>query len=216
FFNNIDEHGLYSHFTETAPTPTLLLYEGDQEARHRDVLARIRAKEAELGRVREAAGDRFRARPLATEVRIPPAAASFSFEDVKARGDYRPVPGKEGTAIEFGGDDAYVCKGAGAFGRTTPFTLALWVKPAEHRPRMVVAHRSRAAEDSAFRGYSLVLDDGRPLISLVHFWPGDAIQVRAKQPIALGQWTHLAVTYDGSSRAAGLRVYVNGVVAACD
>src|SRR5262249_32872613 len=75
FFNNIDEHGLYSHFTETAPTPTLLLYEGDQEARHRDVLARIRAKEAELGRVREAAGDRFRARPLATEVRIPPAAA---------------------------------------------------------------------------------------------------------------------------------------------
>src|SRR5262249_52865956 len=111
FFNNIDEHGLYSHFTETAPTPTLLLYEGDQEARHRDVLARIRAKEAELGRVREAAGDRFRARPLATEVRIPPAAASFSFEDVKARGDYRPVPGKEGTAIEFGGDDAYVCKG---------------------------------------------------------------------------------------------------------
>src|SRR3569623_167083 len=33
-FNNIDEHGLYSHFTETAPTPTLLLYEGDQETRH--------------------------------------------------------------------------------------------------------------------------------------------------------------------------------------
>src|SRR5262249_61122194 len=55
FYNNIDEHGLYSHCTETAPTPVLLLYEGDQETRHRDLLARIAAKEAELARVREQA-----------------------------------------------------------------------------------------------------------------------------------------------------------------
>ena len=52
FYNNIDEHGLYSHFTETAPTPALLLYEGDQETRHRDLLARIAAKDAELAAFR--------------------------------------------------------------------------------------------------------------------------------------------------------------------
>ncbi|HXG10509.1 MAG TPA: DUF1553 domain-containing protein [Gemmataceae bacterium] len=214
FFNNIDEHGLYSHFTETAPTPALLLYEGDQEVRHRDLVARIQAKEAELRRIREAARARFR--PETVAVAVPPPAAAYSFEGVKAHGDYRPVPGKVGQAIEFGGDDAYVCKGAGAFGRTTPFTLALWVKPTQHRPRMVVVHRSRAAEDSAFRGYALVLDNGRPTFSLVHFWPGNALQVKAKRSIPLGEWTHLAVTYDGSSRAAGVRVYVNGTAVEYD
>ena len=44
FFNNIDEHGLYSHFTETAPTPVLNLYEGDQEARHQSLLAGIEGR----------------------------------------------------------------------------------------------------------------------------------------------------------------------------
>ncbi|MCB1092405.1 MAG: DUF1549 domain-containing protein, partial [Verrucomicrobiae bacterium] len=32
FFNNIDESGLYSHFTETAPTPAMPLFEGNQES----------------------------------------------------------------------------------------------------------------------------------------------------------------------------------------
>ena len=32
FFANIDEHGLYSHFTETAPTPALPLYKDNQES----------------------------------------------------------------------------------------------------------------------------------------------------------------------------------------
>ena len=59
FFANIDEHGLYSHFTETAPTPALLLYEGDQEIRHRELLSSLRAKEAGLAKIREEAKQRF-------------------------------------------------------------------------------------------------------------------------------------------------------------
>jgi hypothetical protein len=31
--------------------------------------------------------------------------------------------------------------------------------------------------------------------------------------LPIGQWTHVAVTYDGSSRAAGLAIYINGVPA---
>ena len=47
FFDNIDESGLYSHFTETAPTPALLLYGPGQEAEHQKLLLAIRVKEAE-------------------------------------------------------------------------------------------------------------------------------------------------------------------------
>lgn len=208
FFNNIDEHGLYSHFTETAPTPALLLYEKDQEKRHRDVLSQIRKKEAELKNY--AAKNFGRLDGFPPKVVAPEPIAMFSFEDLKPRGDYRPVAGKAGQGIQFGGDDAYSCGKAGAFGRTSAFSLALWVKPAQHRPRTVVLHRSRAAEDSAFRGYSLVLDNGRPVFSLVHFWPGNAIQLRIQKPIPANEWTHLTVTYDGSSKAGGVRLYVNG------
>jgi hypothetical protein len=216
FFANIDEHGLYSHFTETAPTPTLLLYEGDQEARHKDLRTRIHAKEAELEQVRTAARSRFGKQDGKPGIMPPKPVNVFSFEDAKPQGDIRVVEGKVGKAIEFGGDDAYVCKGAGVFGRTTPFSLALWLKPAKHEPRMVVLHRSRAAEDSAYRGYSLVLDSGVPVFSLIHFWPGNAIQLRAKKPIAEGKWSHLTITYDGSSKAAGVKLYLDGVAIECD
>ncbi|MFN0051856.1 MAG: DUF1553 domain-containing protein [Planctomycetales bacterium] len=239
FFANIDEHGLYSHFTETAPTPALLLYEGDQEAQHRDLLARIWEKEAALAKLLSSSSEGNKdvpnrcadtvpsdsakalspsaSQPADKSGDTPPAAtARFTFDDLQPTGDYKPVTGKVGQGVEFGGDGAFTCKGAGQFSRATPFTFALWVKPALHRPRMIVLHQSVAAEDSAFRGLSLVLDDGRPVFSLIHFWPGNAIRVQAREPIPAGEWTHLAVTYDGSSHAAGLRIFVNGLPAELD
>ena len=44
----------------------------------------------------------------------------------------------------------------------------------------------------------------------IHFWPGNAVAVRAVQPLPLDAWSQLVVTYDGSSRAAGIRLYLNG------
>jgi hypothetical protein len=215
FFANIDEHGLYSHFTETAPTPALLLYEGDQEQKHKELLEKIRLKETEVARIREEAKQRRPTSDSAAPSEVAPAAR-FSFEDVKAAGDYKPAPGKIGQGMEFGGDDAFVCKGDGKFGRATPFSFAIWVKPAEHKPRQIVFHRSVAAEDSAFRGYSLVLDEGHAVFSLVHFWPGNAIRVQTQAQVPIGEWTHVTVSYDGGSRASGLRLYLNGKPAAVD
>jgi hypothetical protein len=213
FFANIDEHGLYSHFTETAPTPALLLYEGDQEARHRELLDNLREKEIEVNKIREEAKQRFALADGAGMSALVEPAAKFTFEDLQASGDYKPVPGKVGQAIQFGGDDAFVCKGAGQFGRTTPYSFSLWVNPREHKPREIVFHRSVAAEDSAFRGYSLVIDNGHAVFSLIHFWPGNAIRVQTNDVLPAGKWTHLAVTYDGGSRAAGLRIYLDGAPA---
>jgi Protein of unknown function (DUF1553)/Protein of unknown function (DUF1549)/Concanavalin A-like lectin/glucanases superfamily/Planctomycete cytochrome C len=208
FFNNIDEFGLYSHFTETAPSPAMLLYEKNQEAEHRELLKSIRAKEDEWqAYVRK---QRPKLPPPQQEISVPKPVTYVNFDNVKTGGDNRLVPGKFGQALEFGGDDAYTLPDAGDFGRTQPFTIALWLRPAELQARAVVLHRSRAAEDSAFRGYSLVLDQGHLVVSLVHFWPGNALQIRAKAVIPPNAWTHAAFTYDGSSKAKGLQLYVNG------
>ncbi len=211
FFGNIDEHGLYSHFTETAPTPALPLYKNDQESLHKQLKSKISETEKLLM-------DRllsFKPDPANTSASVsrPKADHEFRFDDLKPSGDYAPAPGRDGRgqSIKFGGDDAYVCQKAGGFGRTSPFSIALWIKPAIDKPRTVVFHTSVAAEDSAFRGYSLVLDNGIPIITLAHFWPGDAISIRGLRPLPINTWNQITVTWDGSSHASGLRLYRNGV-----
>ena len=42
------------------------------------------------------------------------------------------------------------------------------------------------------------------------------IALRVPQPLPVKEWTHITVTYDGSSRAAGTPLYVNGAPAAVD
>jgi hypothetical protein len=216
FFNNIDESGLYSHFTETAPTPALPLYEGDAESKHRAAREKVAALESRLADATAKAGERFRASELSAVPAVGPpvAQAAFEFEDGKVSGGNRVVERLPGDgAIEFTGDDELTLGDAalGEFSRTDAFSFSLWVRPSAHKSRMVVFHRSRAAEDSAFRGYELMLYEGKPTFSLIHFWPGNALRVQSPEPLPLNTWTHLTIAYDGSSRAAGAKLYRNGV-----
>jgi hypothetical protein len=241
FFSNIDEHGLYSHFTETAPTPAMPLYEGEQQARHLELISNIRSKESSLNQIREEARQRFAEHPLSkVEIKdiatlsevlnretstIDPQAANpdvvvpgskltpklrMTFDDAKPNGENKLVPGVSGQAIEFDGDDAFACPGSGQYGRTSPFSISLWVKPAEDKPRVAVLHQCVAAEDAAYRGFSLILDKGKLQFSLIHFWPGNAIQVQTHGTIPVNEWSQVTIVYDGSSRAAGVHLYVNG------
>ena len=224
FFSDIDEFGLYSHFTETAPTPAMLLYGPEQEAKHHQLLANVDNLEQKLKATREVKKQQVESGELtpsasgasAAAATMPAAAASFSFEEVVPQGDYAPGIGHEGMSIEFGGDDAYACGDVGDFNRATPFSLAMWLHPTKHAPRQLVLHRSAAAEDAAFRGYSITLDSGKVAFALVHFWPGNALRIDSKQTLKENEWTHVAVTYDGSSRAAGMRIYINGRTADVD
>ncbi|MBA4030420.1 MAG: hypothetical protein C0478_05950 [Planctomyces sp.] len=219
FFANVDEHGLYSHFTETAPTPTLLLFADGQQAQHEALLASVREAEANLVAVESQLRSSATPTPPgnSTPLTLPAPIGQFDFEGVNPGGTNKLAEGHApdgykdpGQAIEFSGDDEYKLKDVGNFARTSPFSISMWLRPAEHKGRMVVAHCSQAAEDSAFRGYALTLDEGRPTFSLVHFWPGNAIRVQAADVLPLEKWSHLTVTYDGSSRAAGVQVYLDG------
>ncbi len=226
FFNNIDESGLYSHFTRATPSPTLLLYPEGIEARHHALQRRIEKLEAKCGETTEVGRARFDDwRNSAPTIAAVAPVAAFDFDQVVNDQVYdrrdtnrvatlvdgpMEVEGESGRALEFSGDNLAVCKGIGAFNRMTPFSFSLWVHPGEHQSRAVIFHRSRAWTDAGSRGYELVLDEMRPTFALVHFWPGNAIAVRARNPIPVGAWSHLTITYDGSSRAGGVRLYRDG------
>ena len=56
----------------------------------------------------------------------------------------------------------------------------------------------------------MLLEDGKVVVHLVHRWPDNAIKVAAGKAITLNAWHHVVVTCDGSRRAAGVKVYVDG------
>jgi hypothetical protein len=213
FFANIDESGLGSYFTESPPTPTLRLADEVMKKKIADVERNIAESERELERLRKERGkgtDPLSVKSSPLKGRI----AHLDFEK-KSNGPNKTVAGKVGKALELTGDDAIDLK-VGNFDRNDPFSVALWLKTPDVKDRAVVFHRSRAWTDAASRGYELLLEDGKPSFALIHFWPGDAIRIRTKKPIRVGEWVHVAVTYDGSSRANGMAIYVNGRNADCD
>jgi len=130
-------------------------------------------------------------------------------------GENKLVPGRSGQAVQFTGDDP-VNLPLGNFQRHEPFSVSLWLRTPDVKDRAVVFHRSQAWTDAASRGYELLIEDGRLKWSLIHFWPGNAISIRATAPVPTNTWTHVVVTSDGSSRADGLRLFVNGRPASTD
>jgi len=59
----------------------------------------------------------------------------------------------------------------------------------------------------------MLLRTGHISASLIHFWPGNAINIRTTAKVPKNEWHHVTVTYDGSTRANGLAIYVDGKLA---
>ncbi|MCF6287448.1 MAG: DUF1553 domain-containing protein, partial [Candidatus Hydrogenedentes bacterium] len=229
FFNNIDESGMYSHFTKAVPSPSMLLYGDGGQERHAQLRAAIVGEEDKLAASADgAAGAGFAAwlKDPERTIPLPVPVVSLSLDTVAegktpdSAGEARfatltrspkPVPGPEGQALLFDGDDGLALKDkAAAFARYQPVSFGIWLRQEQIAPRSVIFHRSKAAEVAGSRGYELLLLDGKPTFSLCHFWPGNAIRVQAKEALPVQTWTHCAITYDGSSRAEGVTLYVNG------
>jgi Concanavalin A-like lectin/glucanases superfamily len=97
-------------------------------------------------------------------------------------------------------------EGVAQFGLDGKFTLSAWVRPAA--PSGVIVRRGMDVAEGP--GYSLCLKDGKAQVNLVKSWLDDALRVETERPIELNQWQHVAMTYDGSRVAAGVRIYVDG------
>ncbi|MFK7821544.1 MAG: DUF1553 domain-containing protein, partial [Planctomycetaceae bacterium] len=208
FFNNIDEAGLYSFFTPSVPTPTLLLPKSDAKNSMDALRLKIAAADVELQEAKENAKSGFTEwKKSNSRIEVQGEVAYLNCD--KPSGANKTVPGKNGQALKLTGDDAVNTK-VGNFKRSQPFSVALWMNTPDLKERAVIFHRSRAWTDAGSRGYQLLLEDGKLSASLIHFWPGNAIRVRAKKCLPLNQWQHVAVTYDGSSHASGLQILVDG------
>lgn len=216
FFDNIDEAGLYSYFTDSCPTPTLDLPSDEQAAAIEAAAGEVAKAESELSQTidsRRDAFDEWLKSQVNHDAVIPesptPPVHVRDFEDFESK-TIKTTQGKLGQrAALFEGDDG-LDFGVGNFDRWQPFSIALWMKTPDVKDRAVVFHRSRAWTDAASRGYELLIDEGHLQASMIHFWPGNAVSVRAQTPLAIDQWVHVTMVSDGSGKAEGLTIFVDG------
>lgn len=233
FFSNIDEAGLIAYFTEAAPTPAMPVPDKSQREALQTAEKNLAAAENQLRATIDAVATDFEpwlrdgnCEPnlaLGREVwldfeSVDDAGILINHANVEAPGETKMAnqlvaEGRSGKAIRVTGDDVLEVKSVGAYERDQPWSASVWIRPAEIVARANILSRGKGADDSAGMGYELLLLDGKPTVSLAHFYPGNAIRIEAESVLKADQWTHLGVTYDGSSRAKGLRLFINGQLA---
>lgn len=228
FFQNIDESGQTSHFTDAMPVPAMLLSTDEQDKALAGLQDKISSKEKEVASLRKTGSEAFEnwLKDKGAQPEIKDAVVALDFETRNDRTLPNPadaakpgkvveepklVPGKVGQGAALDGENGFTIPGAAHFNRADAFSISIWIHPTQIAERAVLAHHSKAPIDAGSRGYELLLENGFVSFGLHHMWPGNSLKVISKTKIEAGSWTHLTATYDGSSRADGVHVYINGV-----
>lgn len=230
FFNSINEFGNIPYAGEASPT--LILVDKDSEQRLATLSKQINELEnqtaiddttydngfeqwlarrpAELATVDPIAHyplDAVVERKLTNEVTTAIPALLKGDPDKETR----TVPGKVDGAQELVGNP-YIDMGPeiGYFERNDPFTISLWFNIVRDSVEGPLFSKSGGLFNGN-RGYvGMLRKDGTLAVSLNHVFPANSIEIVTQGPLPRHDWHHLAMTYDGSSRAAGLALYLDG------
>ncbi|MBX3119038.1 MAG: DUF1553 domain-containing protein [Fimbriimonadaceae bacterium] len=136
----------------------------------------------------------------------PKLQATGSAPQPKASGEVVYEPGRVSGSVTVG-DKGYVDLGnAGDFDRTDKFSYGAWVYPIEANGAIV----SRMDEGNNYRGWDLFMVDRRPAPHFISSWSEDAVKVISKEQIPLNAWSHVFITYDGTGKKEGIKIYING------
>ena len=227
FFNNVDEKGVYTE--QRGNVPPLMTIRSAEDERRLDEFNRTVARLEEKIRGHKPAIEKtfegWRTQ-LAQPQEAPAASVSIPLErDAIARtADGKEVGPANGMglpafnadsaalAATFKGNEVVEYADLVELDARTPFSFSAFVKLDGQG-----ALFSQMDDRADFRGADLtVLEDDRLACHLIHRWPDESIKVIVRERPPKHKWIHVAVTYDGSSNACGVKLYVNGKPAAVD
>lgn len=236
FFNNVKEAGQIS-WDDALPTPTMMLPSNQQEQILHFINTKIAQQEKVIAQTVTQENPNFQQwlanksyQNLAKES-IPKAGlqAFFTFDDGSLKNSANPKqvgvmkresgqlgdkPVFENTAtgksMLMNGDVFLDLNQVGVFRKSQAFSVGIWVNIPKDLKEGVILHKSQAERLYNFRGYHLYLKNNRLEINMAHTAPSNAITKISKQPVIRNQWIQLTITYDGSSKANGFRLYQNG------
>jgi hypothetical protein len=229
FFNSVDEEGLAGQ--KGNADPVLPLPTAAQQAQLDELTAAIDKRKAQLTDEIVAPLQREWEKSVSATLPSIDTAGLIahyemdgSFSDISGRyqhgrtvtGDPTFDDGPIGKAASFDGDTEVSFGTVGAFDRGAPFSVALWLKGRGNLPMSVF----QKLDDPAHRrGYEWRFEDvtlvgiQKYAAQLSFTFTSDAnnaLQVRTHDRLRLGQWYHVTLTSDGSGKASGVKLYIDG------
>ena len=118
--------------------------------------------------------------------------------------------GKNGPAAQVADGASINLGDLGDFEKDQAFSASVWFfRPgASNAAGGILAKMDK---EDGFRGWDIFYAGNEIAVHLIHKWQDNAVKVvttdEAGKP---DQWRHIALTYDGSGKAAGLSIYVDG------
>lgn len=230
FFNTVSEKGLDGR--EGNAKPFLKLPTPEQAEREKHLREEIKATEAVL-KAADKKVDEWRT-TIGAEVPAVDKNALVAYYDFDGsladvsgnyrngrtvKGDPQFGPGQVARALSLDGQTVVALPGPGKFETSDPFTVAFWMRHGGAKQDMPVI---QAIDPGTRRGMEIWLEDpdlvgiqrraSRLVIRLTSEWPKSAIVLRTHERYTQNEWVHVAYTYDGSGRASGLKLYINGQI----
>ncbi|MEO1835668.1 MAG: DUF1553 domain-containing protein [Akkermansiaceae bacterium] len=151
---------------------------------------------------RMSAASRREQKPIANLLR------HYPLEEMEVSGNPQWVPGKFGYALKLDGKTHVELGEEVALTRDQAFSYGAWIFPTEKAPMNILSKMDSAA---SARGFDLTFENGSVSVHLIHHWPDNGLKVQTKASAGFNRWTHVFATYDGTSKASGVRIYFDGV-----
>jgi uncharacterized protein DUF1553/uncharacterized protein DUF1549/concanavalin A-like lectin/glucanase superfamily protein/cytochrome c len=115
-----------------------------------------------------------------------------------------------GHAVKFTGfDGVHLNSKYIDFDRADRFSFSFWFK-SNHKEQHMTVLNHLSGGGSSYKGYDISVIDSMLTFRLVRAWPAHLIAVSTPKPIEKNKWAHYVFTYNGSSKAQGVQVYING------
>jgi hypothetical protein len=235
FFNNVKEAGQIA-WDDAMPSPTLMLPDNQTEKILSFINNQIQSEESTIEKLK-ADNSSFKKwletgnyKKLSKQKVSPKfLQGRYTFDDgnlrnsAKAKSEGRmnletggtaPSPGFEhtsgGQALVLDGDASLDLKDVGVYRRSDNFSIGIKVFIPKDLKEGVIFHKSFMERLYNFRGYHLYLKNDKLELGMSHAAPSNAITKITNRNIPRNSWINLFITYNGSSKADGLKLYSDG------
>jgi hypothetical protein len=117
------------------------------------------------------------------------------------------MAGEAGKAPQFDGKNGAEFAGVGDYDTSDSFTASTWVETSRKTSGAILDH---VDENDNGRGWELALDQNR-IALVLNSGPQKSLKAITDNSLPTGLWQNICVTYDGSGKAEGMKVYFDGI-----